>query len=140
MSTATVVPTRRVFTIGTELRRQASRPRTRIALAFMVVLPLIVLGAFEFGRTSGGDNGNPGGAFANLVDVATAGGPNFALFTLLVSSNFLLVVDIEGTPRTDVVAALVRAGVGVDRVVPRRRLEDAFLTLVGGDSKASGER
>jgi ABC-2 type transport system permease protein len=92
MSTATVVPTRRVFTIGTELRRQASRPRTRIALAFMVVLPLIVLGAFEFGRTSGGDNGNPGGAFANLVDVATAGGPNFALFTLLVSSNFLLVV------------------------------------------------
>jgi len=92
MSTATVVPTRRVFTIGTELRRQASRPRTRIALAFMVVLPLIVLGAFEFGRTSGGDNGNPGGAFANLVDVATAGGPNFALFTLLVSANFLLVV------------------------------------------------
>ena len=43
-------------------------------------------------------------------------------------------------PRTEVVAALVRAGVGVDRVVPRRRLEDAFLTLVGGDSKASGER
>jgi ABC-2 type transport system ATP-binding protein len=51
-----------------------------------------------------------------------------------------LVVDIDGTPRTDVVAALVNAGVGVDRVVPRRRLEDAFLTLVGGDSKASGER
>jgi ABC-2 type transport system ATP-binding protein len=51
-----------------------------------------------------------------------------------------LMVDIDGTPRTDVVAALVRAGVGVDRVVPRRRLEDAFLTLVGGDSKASGER
>jgi ABC-2 type transport system permease protein len=81
-----------VFTIGTELRRQASRPRTRIALAFMVVLPLIVLGAFEFGRTGGDDNGNAGGAFANLVDVATAGGPNFALFTLLVSSSFLLVV------------------------------------------------
>jgi ABC-2 type transport system ATP-binding protein len=51
-----------------------------------------------------------------------------------------LVVDIDGTPRTEVVAALVRAGVGVDRVVPRRRLEDAFLTLVGGDSKAGGER
>ena len=51
-----------------------------------------------------------------------------------------LVVDIDGTPRTEVVAALVNAGVGVDRVVPRRRLEDAFLTLVGGDSKASGER
>jgi ABC-2 type transport system permease protein len=93
MSTTTVVPTRRVFTIGTELRRQATRPRTRIALAFMVVLPLIVLGAFEFGRTGGNDTAdNPAGAFANLINVATAGGPNFALFTLLVSSNFLLVV------------------------------------------------
>ncbi|HEX6873236.1 MAG TPA: hypothetical protein VF163_19235, partial [Micromonosporaceae bacterium] len=51
-----------------------------------------------------------------------------------------LVVDLNGTARTEVVAALVRAGVGVDRVVPRRRLEDAFLTLVGGDSKGSGER
>jgi ABC-2 type transport system ATP-binding protein len=51
-----------------------------------------------------------------------------------------LVVDIDGTPRAEVVAALVRAGVGVDRVVPRRRLEDAFLALVGGDTKASGER
>ncbi|MER7004698.1 alpha/beta fold hydrolase [Dactylosporangium sp. NPDC000555] len=51
-----------------------------------------------------------------------------------------LVVDIDGTPRAEVVAALVRAGVGIDRVAPRRRLEDAFLSLVGGDTKASGER
>jgi ABC-2 type transport system ATP-binding protein len=51
-----------------------------------------------------------------------------------------LVVDLDGTPRADVVAALVHAGVGVDRVVPRRRLEDAFLALVGGDTRASGER
>ena len=51
-----------------------------------------------------------------------------------------LVVDLDGTPRTEVVAALVRAGIGVDRVVPRRRLEDAFLALVGGDTKASGDR
>jgi ABC-2 type transport system ATP-binding protein len=51
-----------------------------------------------------------------------------------------LVVDLDGTARTEVVAALVRAGVGVDRVVPRRRLEDAFLALVGGDTRASGER
>jgi ABC-type multidrug transport system, ATPase component len=51
-----------------------------------------------------------------------------------------LLVDLNGTPRTEVVAALVRAGVGVDRVVPRRRLEDAFLALVGGDTRASGER
>jgi ABC-2 type transport system ATP-binding protein len=51
-----------------------------------------------------------------------------------------LVVDLNGTSRADAVAALVHAGVGVDRVVPRRRLEDAFLSLVGGDTKASGER
>ncbi len=51
-----------------------------------------------------------------------------------------LVVDLDGMRRTDVVAALVNAGVGVDRVVPRRRLEDAFLALVGGDSKEGGDR
>jgi ABC-2 type transport system ATP-binding protein len=51
-----------------------------------------------------------------------------------------LVVDMNGTPRTEVVASLVRAGVGVDRVVPRRRLEDAFLALVGDNSTGSGDR
>ncbi|HZD98779.1 MAG TPA: alpha/beta fold hydrolase [Micromonosporaceae bacterium] len=51
-----------------------------------------------------------------------------------------LVVNMDGTPRSDVVAALVQAGIGVDRIAPRRRLEDAFLALVGGDTKASGER
>jgi ABC-2 type transport system ATP-binding protein len=49
-----------------------------------------------------------------------------------------LVVDLDGTPRTEAVAALVRAGVGVERVMPRRRLEDAFLALVGGDPAAGG--
>ena len=51
-----------------------------------------------------------------------------------------LVVELAGASRAELVAALVRAGVGVDRVVPRRRLDDAFLSLVGGDTKASGER
>ncbi|MEV7227654.1 alpha/beta fold hydrolase [Polymorphospora sp. NPDC051019] len=51
-----------------------------------------------------------------------------------------LVVDIDGTARSEVVAELVRAGVGVDRVVPRRRLEDAFLALVGENSRGSGDR
>jgi ABC-2 type transport system ATP-binding protein len=46
-----------------------------------------------------------------------------------------LLVDLNGTARTDVVAALVRAGVGVDRVVPRQRLEDAFLNLVSGEQR-----
>jgi ABC-2 type transport system ATP-binding protein len=45
-----------------------------------------------------------------------------------------VVADLDGTPRAAAVAALVRAGVGVHRVVPRRRLEDAFLALVGGEA------
>lgn len=85
----------RPFTIGTELRRQASRPRTKIALAFMAALPLIILGSFELGNSgSGGNNQGGNGAFASLVRVATAGGSNFALFTLLVSSSFLVVVVV----------------------------------------------
>ncbi|GAA1754630.1 ABC transporter permease [Luedemannella helvata] len=80
------------FTVGTELRRQASRPRTRFALAFMVILPLIVLGAFELGGDGDDDNGP--GAFGSLVSLATAGGLNFSLFVLLVSMSFLLVVVV----------------------------------------------
>ncbi|GIF76842.1 alpha/beta fold hydrolase [Asanoa siamensis] len=51
-----------------------------------------------------------------------------------------LVVDTNGTARSEVVASLVRAGIGVERVVPRRRLEDAFLALVGESSSGSGDR
>jgi ABC-2 type transport system ATP-binding protein len=50
-----------------------------------------------------------------------------------------LVADLDGAPRAAVVAALVQAGVEVNRVVPRRRLEDAFLALVGGETRASKE-
>ncbi|RZS91027.1 ABC-2 type transport system ATP-binding protein [Motilibacter rhizosphaerae] len=51
-----------------------------------------------------------------------------------------LVVETAGRPVALVVAALVEAGVGVRRVQPRRRLEDAFLALVGGDTRGSGDR
>jgi ABC-2 type transport system ATP-binding protein len=43
-----------------------------------------------------------------------------------------LLVDLRGGTRADLVAALVRAGVGVETVMSRRRLEDAFLGLVEG--------
>ncbi|MEO3742525.1 alpha/beta fold hydrolase [Plantactinospora sp. B5E13] len=59
---------------------------------------------------------------------------------VLPESNGALVVDTNGTARSEVVAELVRAGIGVDRVVPRRRLEDAFLALVGENSRGSGDR
>jgi ABC-2 type transport system ATP-binding protein len=41
--------------------------------------------------------------------------------------------DLDGMPRSVAVAALVGAGVPVSAVGPRRRLEDAFLQLVGED-------
>ncbi|MET0493433.1 MAG: ABC transporter permease subunit [Actinoplanes sp.] len=75
-----------------EIRRQASRRRTQLALAFMVLLPIIILIAFEFGGDSDDDNG--GGAFSSLVDLATSGGLNFALFSIFVSAGFLLVVVV----------------------------------------------
>ncbi|MFP5022080.1 ATP-binding cassette domain-containing protein [Pseudonocardia phyllosphaerae] len=42
---------------------------------------------------------------------------------------------LDGTPRETVVAALVRAGVGVSAAGPRGRLEDAFLQLVGPEGR-----
>lgn len=78
--------------IWAEVRRQASRRRTQLALGFMALLPLIVLLAFEFGGEDDDDNG--GGQFASLVDLATSGGLNFALFSIFVSASFLLVVVV----------------------------------------------
>ena len=41
-----------------------------------------------------------------------------------------VLVHHDGVPVSDVVAALVRAGIPVERVGPSRRLEDAFLALI----------
>ncbi len=79
---------------GTEMRRQFARRRTQITLGFMVALPLIILIAFEFGGNSRQDSGNERGQFAALATIATSGGLNFALFTLLVSASFLLIVVV----------------------------------------------
>jgi ABC-2 type transport system permease protein len=82
----------RTLSVWTETRRQATRRRTQLALGFMVVLPLIILAAFELSPKDNGDNGR--GNFSALVDLATSSGPNFTLFTLFVSSGFLLVVVV----------------------------------------------
>ncbi|MDN5749247.1 MAG: alpha/beta fold hydrolase [Pseudonocardia sp.] len=42
--------------------------------------------------------------------------------------------ELNGTPRASAVRALVTAGVDVASAGPRRRLEDAFLALVGEDT------
>lgn len=80
----------RTLTFGAEFMRQWRRRRTQLALGFMVVLPVIILIAFEIGGDGDDDNGR--GTFSSIIDVALAGGINFALFVLFVSSGFLLVV------------------------------------------------
>lgn len=82
----------RTLSFGAEWRRQLSRRRTQLALGLMVLLPVIILIAFQF--DSGGDDDNGGGEFASLVEFATQGGLNFALFCLFVSAGFLLVVAV----------------------------------------------
>jgi ABC-2 type transport system ATP-binding protein len=42
-----------------------------------------------------------------------------------------LAIDLEGVDRKEIVARLVRGGVGVETVMSRHRLEDAFLTMLG---------
>ena len=43
-----------------------------------------------------------------------------------------LTVDLDGTDRAQLVAALVGAGIAVQTVMARHRLEDAFLELLEG--------
>lgn len=82
----------RTLTFASEFVRQWKRRRTQLALAFMVLLPVILLIAFQLGEDDDGDGGGGRGQFSALVDVALSGGLNFALFTVFVSSTFLLVV------------------------------------------------
>ncbi|WJY38364.1 alpha/beta fold hydrolase [Streptomyces sp. P9-2B-2] len=44
-----------------------------------------------------------------------------------------LLVRLDGADTPQLLTELLRLGVPVDRVGPHRRLEDAFLTLIGGD-------
>lgn len=119
-----------------EVRRQASRRRTQLALGFMAALPLIVLVAFEFGGNGTDDDPNDVGPFGSLNDLATSGGLNFALFCLAVSAGFLLIV-VVALFFGDTVAS--EAGWGSLRYllavpVPRARLLGVKLVVAAGYS------
>ncbi|MFB6438065.1 alpha/beta fold hydrolase [Streptomyces sp. NPDC056411] len=45
-----------------------------------------------------------------------------------------LLVRPDGVSTTQLLTELLRLGIEVDRIGPHRRLEDAFLTLIGGDA------
>ena len=60
-----------------------------MAFIILLVLPWILVGAFELGGPPQPGNGAPG-----LVDLATGGGLNFAAFSFFASAGFLLVVAV----------------------------------------------
>ncbi|MDQ4010803.1 MAG: ABC transporter permease [Actinomycetota bacterium] len=71
-----------------ELVRQLRRRRTVLTLGFLALLPFLLWLAFEVGQ----DESERGGA--TLVDLATASGSNFVVFTMFSTVSFLLVVVV----------------------------------------------
>jgi len=80
---------RRTLPLRVEFTRQLRRRRTMVAFLILLVLPWILVGAFELGGPPQPGTGPPG-----LVDLATDGGLNFAAFSFFASAGFLLVVAV----------------------------------------------
>jgi ABC-2 type transport system permease protein len=78
--------THRPLPLRAEIRRQVRRRRTRLAFGFLLLLPLLLVGAFALGDNDP-DDGAP-----SFVDLAQVGPANLAVFALFASSGFLLVV------------------------------------------------
>jgi ABC-2 type transport system ATP-binding protein len=79
--------------------------------------------------------GTGGAVLVGLADDADAGRAAEVLVALPGTGSVErteegLLVDLGPTSRADALSALVTAGVAVDQLTPRRRLEDAFLSLV----------
>jgi ABC-2 type transport system permease protein len=80
----------RTLPLRVEFARQLKRRRTQLTMVFLIALPIIMALAFKVGGNDGGNaNGGPA-----LVDLATSGAGNFALFTEFASVGFLLVVIV----------------------------------------------
>jgi ABC-2 type transport system permease protein len=76
--------------IRVELARQWRRRRTKYALGFMVLLPIILAISFAVGGT---DDTSGGGS--SFVDLAQQSAGNFATVTLFFSASFLLIVVVS---------------------------------------------
>lgn len=79
----------RTMPLRVEFLRQFKRRRTQLTGLFLLILPIIMALAFEIGGS-----GSSTGSGAALVDLATSGAGNFALFTEFASVGFLLVVIV----------------------------------------------
>ena len=80
---------RHTLPLRVEAVRQFRRRRTMAMAALVILLPLIILIAFEVGGKPGGERDQSG-----FLTVATASGPNFAASCLFLSSGFFLVVPV----------------------------------------------
>lgn len=113
--------------IGVEIRRQAKRRRTLYSFLALIAIPVVVMVAL---LVNGG--GPPSrGRQPELVDVASSSGLNFALFMLLATSQFLLVVVVS-LFAGDAVASEAQWGslrYLLTRPIPRARLLRVKLTV-----------
>jgi ABC-2 type transport system ATP-binding protein len=81
-------------------------------------------------------NAGPASAYLEVDDVAAAR----RVLTQLIGADRVadappgLAIELDGMRRAEVVAELVRAGVGVETVMQRHGLEDAFVGLVGEET------
>ena len=80
----------RTLSLRVEASRQLRRRRTQVTGLIVLALPVIIALAFKAGG-SGGSSNNTRSA---LVDLATVGAANFAMFTEFASVGFLLVVMV----------------------------------------------
>ncbi|GAA3231790.1 ABC transporter permease subunit [Pseudonocardia petroleophila] len=78
----------RTLPLRVELVRQLKRRRTQVTFGLVALLPVILWIAFALAP-----DGPPTGSL-NLVDLAKAGGANFAVFAQFASASFLLVVVV----------------------------------------------
>ena len=125
---------RRTLPLAVEAVRQLRRRRTLIAFLILLVLPWILIGAFEISGPPAPGSGAPG-----LVDMATVGGLNFAMFSVFVSAGFLLVVAVAlfcgDTVATEASWASLRYLLAAP--VPRARLLRQKLIVALGYSTAA---
>lgn len=88
----------RTMRLRVEFARQLRRRRTQIAAGVLIVLPIIIAIAMQIShpsaRGSGGLGDGAGASGPVLVDLATRGATNFALFAEFASAAFLLVVIV----------------------------------------------
>jgi ABC-2 type transport system permease protein len=87
----------RTLRVRVEFVRQLRRRRTQLTVLVLLVLPVIIALAFKLSSDTGSPGAAPQGGRAGapaLVNLATSGATNFALFTEFASAGFLLVVIV----------------------------------------------